>query len=78
MAVLQPVVIKIPSFSLRKNLAPHDRSGCEQAEKPKLSQAAKAKLGIIGYGIQPRSGCGVMNVASERQRDPHVDVREKE
>jgi hypothetical protein len=78
MAMFQPVVIEIPRFSLRQDLVPHHGGSGEQAEEPKLSQPAKAELGIIGHRTQPRSGGGVMNVASVCQCDPDVDVREKE
>ena len=78
MAMFDPVVIEIPRFSLRQSLVPHHSGSGEQAEEPKLSEPAKAEFGIIGHGTKPRSGGSVMNVASVCQRDPDVDVREKE
>jgi hypothetical protein len=77
--VAAQAVIGSPRLRLAQDLViAHDGLGGEKPKQTKLGEAAEAQTGIFVQPFEPRFRCAVMDMALVKERQPYIDIREKE
>jgi len=76
--IIEPAVVNVPGFVLKKNFPAHNGFRSEEAQKTELCDATESDARVFVQRLEPSGGDAMVNMAVVSQREPNVDVREKE
>jgi len=76
--IIEPAIVNVPGFVLKKNFSAHYGSRGEEAQKTELCDATESDARVFVQRREPSGGDAMVNMSVVSQCEPDVDVREKE